>query len=110
MKVCLSVTILFISIVANANESSWYYTHWILSSGQKITDCAEVKGGYSDFVKKVKPKLESMTDTCTESNSYGLKTNALICPSRSHDGNMITGYWFKSKSECESKVKEARSK
>lgn len=111
MKLFIDAAILFAGSGVSAKETSWYYTYWIMSSSFKITDCSEVKGGYNEFVKKLRPQLESMgMDTCTESNSYGLKTNALICPSPSHNGNMITGYWFKGKSECESKVKEARSK
>jgi hypothetical protein len=109
MKIILLSLFLLIAVEAKANkESSWYYTQWIMSSGVKVSDCSEIKGGYKEFVSKLKSQLKDMS--CIESNSQGLKTNVLICPSAEQNGNMISGFWFKNKAECQSKSKEMSSK
>lgn len=111
MKLYLLAATMLISIAASAKEASWYYTQWIMSSGVKISDCSEINGGYDTFVKKLKPQMKSLgMDDCMESNSQGLKTNMLICPSPSNNGNMISGFWFKDKDQCEQKKKEMESK
>lgn len=112
MKTNLIIFIILItSQFTMAKGTSWYYTQWILSSGVKVSDCSEIKGGYKEFVKKVEPQLRSTgMDQCIESNSQGLNTNALICTSPSSSGNMISGFWFDKKVTCEAKAKEMKTK
>jgi hypothetical protein len=111
MKILVAFLVLLGGTFADAKGTSWYFTQWILSSGVKISDCSQIQGGYEAFLKKLKPQMKSMgMDDCMESNSQGFKTNVLICPSPSHNGNSISGYWFKDKKECETKKNEMESK
>lgn len=111
MKALFAFLVLLGGNFAEAKEASWYFTQWILNSGVKTTDCSQIQGGYDAFVKKLKPQMKSMgMDECMESNAQGFKTNVLICPSPSHNGNSISGYWFKDKTDCETKKNEMGSK
>lgn len=111
MKRYLACIALMISYVANAAEASWYFTQWIMTSGVKVTDCEKVQGGYGVFVKDLETKMRSMgMDQCLESNAQGLKTNILICPDPTHNGNAVSGFWFKDKGACDKKANELRSK
>ena len=111
MKTLIIFLCLWGGSFAEAKEVSWYFTQWVLSSGVKTSDCSQLQGGYDAFIKKLKPQMKSMgMDECAESNFQGFKTNVLICPSPSHNGNSISGYWFKDKKECDTKKKETESK
>ena len=85
-----------------------------MNSGTRILSCTEVNGGYEEFVQKFKKDMQSMKmKECTETNKMGLKTNIVMCPDPSNNGNMISATWFQNKENCEAsllKKKQSNSK